>query len=53
MLKALRPLAAFIEGFIDRIGALTAWIALVMIGLVLIAVVHATTPSRPRSMAPV
>lgn len=34
MLKALRPLAAFIEGFIDRIGALTAWIALVMIGLV-------------------
>lgn len=34
MLKALRPLAAFIEGFIDRIGALTAWVALVMIGLV-------------------
>ncbi|MGE0351545.1 TRAP transporter small permease subunit [Hydrogenophaga sp.] len=34
MLKALRPLAAHIEGFIDRIGALTAWIALVMIGLV-------------------
>lgn len=34
MLKALRPLAAFIEGFIDRIGALTAWIALAMIGLV-------------------
>jgi TRAP-type mannitol/chloroaromatic compound transport system permease small subunit len=34
MLKALRPLAAFIEGFIDRIGTLTAWIALVMIGLV-------------------
>jgi len=34
MLKALRPLAAFIEGLIDRIGGLTAWIALVMIGLV-------------------
>lgn len=34
MLKALRPLAGFIEGFIDRIGTLTAWIALVMIGLV-------------------
>lgn len=34
MLKALRPLATFIEGFIDRIGTLTAWIALVMIGLV-------------------
>ncbi len=34
MLKALRPVAAFIEGFIDRIGGLTAWIALVMIGLV-------------------
>ena len=34
MLKALRPLAAHIEGFVDRIGALTAWIALVMIGLV-------------------
>ena len=34
MLKALRPLAAFIEGWIDRIGGLTAWIALVMIGLV-------------------
>ena len=34
MLKALRPLAAFIEGLIDRTGALTAWIALVMIGLV-------------------
>jgi TRAP-type mannitol/chloroaromatic compound transport system permease small subunit len=34
MLKALRPLAAFIEGLIDRIGTLTAWIALVMIGLV-------------------
>ncbi len=34
MLKALRPLAALIEGFIDRIGALTAWIALIMIGLV-------------------
>jgi TRAP-type mannitol/chloroaromatic compound transport system permease small subunit len=34
MLKVLRPLATFIEGFIDRIGGLTAWIALVMIGLV-------------------
>ena len=34
MLKVLRPLAARIEGFIDRIGSLTAWIALVMIGLV-------------------
>lgn len=34
MLKALRPLAAFIEGLIDRTGALTAWIALAMIGLV-------------------
>ena len=34
MLKALRLPAAFIEGFIDRIGALTAWIALAMIGLV-------------------
>ncbi|WP_395055381.1 TRAP transporter small permease subunit [Polaromonas sp.] len=34
MLKALRPLAAFIEGLIDRIGSLTAWIALLMIGLV-------------------
>jgi len=34
MLRALRPLAAFIEGLIDRTGALTAWIALVMIGLV-------------------
>ncbi|MBA4266194.1 MAG: C4-dicarboxylate ABC transporter permease [Comamonadaceae bacterium] len=34
MLKALRPLATFIEGFIDRIGTLTAWIALLMIGLV-------------------
>lgn len=34
MLKALRPLAALIEGLIDRIGSLTAWIALVMIGLV-------------------
>lgn len=34
MLKALRRPAAFIEGFIDRIGSLTAWIALVMIGLV-------------------
>jgi TRAP-type mannitol/chloroaromatic compound transport system permease small subunit len=34
MFKALRPLATFIESFIDRIGALTAWIALAMIGLV-------------------
>ena len=34
MLKVLRPLAGLIEGFIDRIGTLTAWIALVMIGLV-------------------
>lgn len=34
MLKALRPLAALIEGLIDRLGSLTAWIALVMIGLV-------------------
>lgn len=34
MLKFLRPLAALIEDFIDRIGDLTAWIALVMIGLV-------------------
>ena len=34
MLKVLRRPAAFIEGFIDRIGVLTAWIALVMIGLV-------------------
>ena len=34
MLKVLRPLATVIEGFIDRIGGLTAWIALVMIGLV-------------------
>ncbi len=34
MLKVLRPLATVIEGLIDRIGALTAWIALVMIGLV-------------------
>ena len=34
MLKVLRPLAALIEDFIDRIGDLTAWIALVMIGLV-------------------
>lgn len=34
MLKALRRPAAFIEGLIDRIGGLTAWIALVMIGLV-------------------
>lgn len=34
MLKALRPVAALIEGFVDRIGTLTAWIALVMIGLV-------------------
>lgn len=34
MLKALRPAAALIEGLVDRIGSLTAWIALVMIGLV-------------------
>jgi TRAP-type mannitol/chloroaromatic compound transport system permease small subunit len=34
MLKFLRPLAALIEDVIDRIGGLTAWIALVMIGLV-------------------
>lgn len=34
MLKSLRPLATGIEGFIDRLGSLTAWIALVMIGLV-------------------
>ena len=34
MLKFLRPLVALIEDFIDRIGDLTAWIALVMIGLV-------------------
>ena len=34
MLKFLRPPAALIEDFIDRIGDLTAWIALVMIGLV-------------------
>ena len=34
MLKVLRPLAGFIEGLIDRVGSLTAWIALVMIGLV-------------------
>ena len=34
MLKVLRPLATVIEGLIDRIGGLTAWIALVMIGLV-------------------
>ena len=34
MLKFLRPLADMIEDVIDRIGGLTAWIALVMIGLV-------------------
>ena len=34
MLKFLRPLVALIEDVIDRIGDLTAWIALVMIGLV-------------------
>ena len=34
MLKSLRPLATGIEGFIDRLGSLTAWIALVMIGRV-------------------
>jgi TRAP-type mannitol/chloroaromatic compound transport system permease small subunit len=33
-LRALRPTAAAIEAFIDRVGSLTAWIALVMIGLV-------------------
>ena len=34
ILKFLRPLAALIEAFLDRIGGLTAWFALVMIGLV-------------------
>lgn len=34
MIKPLQALAAFIEGFIDRVGVFTAWIALVMIGLV-------------------
>lgn len=34
MRKALRLFAAFVEGLIDRAGTLTAWIALVMIGLV-------------------
>jgi TRAP-type mannitol/chloroaromatic compound transport system permease small subunit len=34
MLTSLRRLAAFIEGLIDRVGGLAAWIALVMIGLV-------------------
>ena len=34
MVHALRRLAALIEGLIDRLGNLTAWIALVMIGLV-------------------
>ena len=34
MLKLLRPLAAFTEKLVDRTGQLTAWIALVMIGLV-------------------
>jgi TRAP-type mannitol/chloroaromatic compound transport system permease small subunit len=34
MLKFLRPLAALIEDFIDLIGELNAWIALLMIGLV-------------------
>ena len=34
MHKALRRCAAFIEGLIDHTGTLTAWIALVMIGLV-------------------
>ncbi|WP_295636344.1 TRAP transporter small permease subunit [uncultured Methylibium sp.] len=33
-LKRLLPAAGVIEGFIDRVGALTAWIALAMIGLV-------------------
>lgn len=32
--NVVRPLAGFIEALVDRIGALTAWIALVMIGLV-------------------
>lgn len=34
MLKLLRPLAVFTEKLVDRTGQLTAWIALVMIGLV-------------------
>lgn len=34
MTDALRRVAAFIESFIDRIGTLTAWIALLMIALV-------------------
>lgn len=34
MLKVLRPLATLIEALIDRMGGLTAWIALAMIGLV-------------------
>jgi TRAP-type mannitol/chloroaromatic compound transport system permease small subunit len=34
MRKALLPAASLIEAVIDRIGSLTAWIALVMIGLV-------------------
>lgn len=38
MFKPLRPLAGFIEGAIDRVGSLTAWIALVMIGLVAVNV---------------
>lgn len=33
-LRALRPTAAVIEALIDSVGSLTAWIALVMIGLV-------------------
>jgi len=33
-LKRLLPAAGAIEGFIDRVGSLTAWIALAMIGLV-------------------
>lgn len=33
-LKRLLPAAGVVEGFIDRVGALTAWIALAMIGLV-------------------
>jgi len=33
-LKGLRPTASAIEALIDRVGSLTAWIALVMIGLV-------------------
>ena len=59
MLKALRPLATFTEGWIDRIGGLTAWIALVMIGLwmamanlALLQIAHERWPSRDRWGAP-